>query len=96
VTLTNLAHQAGRDFESSQIHAFEFHEPTRKLFVQFRSNGARITYAYANITPEEAALLDLADSKGQHLNRKWTAAHTDFERLPGYEGDAAAAGAEAA
>lgn len=87
VNLTNLANQTGREFTSSQIHGFEYHEPTRQLFVQFRSNGARITYAYKNITPEEATLLDLAESKGKHLDRKWTAAHSDFDRLPGFETD---------
>jgi hypothetical protein len=98
VDLSNLARVNGRDFESSQIHGFEYDAASQRLFVQFKSNGARITYAYANISPAVAAEAEAAESKGKFFGRPFTKAYTVFERLPGYGGVAETAneGTEAA
>lgn len=84
VNLNALANQFP---DSHKIHAYEFHQPadqpTGTLYVQFKSNANKTTYAYTDFSPEEAAELDAAASKGKHLNREWTAAHPNFDRLPG-------------
>lgn len=80
VDLNNLANQFP---DSNQIHAYAYDAPTQQLFVQFKSNGNRVTYAYQGIAAEEAAAADAAESKGKHFNREWTSAHTAFEKLPG-------------
>jgi len=78
--LKNLKNQTP---ESSQILAFEYEPETQKLFVQFRSNAARVTYAYNGISPEIAAAAEAAESKGRFFGRPFTSVHTDFEKLPG-------------
>lgn len=84
VDLNNLKFQDGRDFESSQIHGFEYGTDGR-LYVQFKSNGNRTTYAYkeTTITPEIAAAAEAAESKGKFFGKPFTSVHTDFDRLPG-------------
>lgn len=84
VDVTNLKHQRERNFESSQIHGYEYHAESRKLYVQFKSNGARVTYAYPDISPELAAEADAAESKGKFFGKSFTGAHPVFDKLPGY------------
>lgn len=85
VDLTNLKHKRERDFESSQIHGYEYDPASKRLFVQFKSNGARITYAYPDISPELAAEAQAAESKGKFFGKSFTDAHPVFEKLPGYQ-----------
>lgn len=78
VDLNNLKHQHP---ESHKIHAYEFAEGT--LFVQFKSNANRLTYAYPNHPVDDVAKLDAAESKGKHFNMAWVKQFTVFEKLPG-------------
>lgn len=73
---------AKHEFDSSQIAEYEYEAASSTLYMRFRSNAAKLTYAYANFPADKAAELDASDSKGsffyKHIKNQY-----DFDRLPG-------------
>lgn len=78
VDLNNLKNQHP---DSHKIHAYEYTEGT--LYVQFKSNANKVTYAYPDVSAEEVAELDAAESKGKFFNRAFVEKHLVFTKLPG-------------
>lgn len=79
VDLNNLKNQCP---DSNKIHAYE-HGSDGTLYLQFKSNAGRATYAYPNHPAEDIAKLEAAESKGKHFNKEWVAQFQAFEKLPG-------------
>jgi hypothetical protein len=79
VDLNNLKHQFP---DSHKIHAYE-HGSDGRLYVQFKSNANKVTYAYPDFPPERVLILDAAESKGKFFGKDFVAEFPTFERLPG-------------
>ena len=63
--------------ESSQLYGYGYDEAMRTLAVEFRSNKDQRTYHYTDVTPEKAAALDAAPSKGTFIYKQIKNVH-DF------------------
>lgn len=55
--------------ESSNIKGIGYHEPSRTLYVEFKSGKL---YHYPKVSPEEHAALLASDSKGKHLHEHFS------------------------
>ena len=81
VDLNNLKHQTP---DSHKLHAWE-HGSDGRLYVQFKSNANRVTYAYPDHPADDVMKLEMAESKGKHFNKAWVDQFPVFEKLPGTE-----------
>lgn len=60
-----------QDVESSQINAVGYDPETQTLAIQFKGWKGELgaTYHYANVTPEDFAAFQGAESLGRHFGR---------------------------
>lgn len=67
--------------DSSQVYGHEYDPATQRLTVAFKSNHVAKHYVYKGVTPERAAELDAAESKGSFMHKIIKPQH-DFEVVP--------------
>jgi hypothetical protein len=70
MTTTKLPQITLKPCVSKQLHAYGWCPNTNTLDIQFKGkNGPGSTYRYSNVSAEDYAALEAAESKGKHFGQ---------------------------